>query len=78
MGVEATPPGATFPSVRVTRPSVASAGSEADSLGSGLDEDFTRLAKARSNPDILRSTLEQSDIRGEGVVGGATDIVVRV
>lgn len=60
VGVE----GATPPRLRVTRPSLASSGSEAGSLHSGLDDDFARLAKARSNPDILRSTLDQSDIRG--------------
>ena len=65
MGVE----GATPPRLRVTRPSLASSGSEAGSLHSGLDDDFARLAKARSNPDILRSTLDQSDIRGESTQG---------
>lgn len=45
------------PPVRVTKPS------ESDSLsshisGESVDDDFLRLAKARSNPDILRSTLE--------------------
>lgn len=29
-----------------------------DSLSSNIDDDFVRLAKARSNPDILRSTVE--------------------
>ena len=41
------------PTVRVTRPSLASN----DSLSSSIDDDFVRLAKARSNPDILRSTV---------------------
>ena len=38
----------------MTRPSITSI----DSLGSNVDEDFVRLAKARSNPDILRSTVD--------------------
>ena len=49
--------GLDHPLVRVTKPS------ESDSLsshisGESVDDDFVRLAKARSNPDILRSTLE--------------------
>ena len=43
------------PNVQVTRPSVSS-------IDSNVDEDFVRLAKARSNPDILRSTLEKDDV----------------
>jgi len=54
----------TTPRLRVTRPSqTSSTGSE--SINAAVDEDFTRLAKARSNPNILRSTLEHSDITGE-------------
>jgi hypothetical protein len=50
--------GAT-PTVQVTRPSVTSMSS---SLASSMDEDFFRLARSRSNPDILRSTIEHRDI----------------
>ena len=55
----ATPPA---PSLRVTRPSITS--SDSDSIIASVDEDFTRLAKARSNPDILRTTLKNDDITG--------------
>ena len=55
----ATPPA---PSLRVTRPSITS--SDSDSIVASVDEDFTRLAKARSNPDILRTTLKNDDITG--------------
>ena len=54
-----TPPA---PSLRVTRPSITS--SDSDSIIASVDEDFTRLAKARSNPDILRTTLKNDDITG--------------
>lgn len=79
--------GPTGPSLRVTRPSQTSADSETLAAAS-VDEDFARLAKARSvksvrkclsvsklteyyvcrsNPDILRSTLEDHGaIKGEG------------
>ena len=49
------------PSLRVTRPSLSS---EAESITAAADDDFARLAKARSNPDILRSTIDDHDIRG--------------
>ncbi|CAI8006340.1 Low density lipoprotein receptor adapter protein 1 [Geodia barretti] len=49
------------PSLRVTRPSLSS---EAESLSAAADDDFARLAKARSNPDILRSTIDIQDVRG--------------
>ena len=49
------------PTVRVLRPSTSTADSV--SLGSNLDEDFVRLAKARSNPDILRSTLDTDEVK---------------
>ena len=52
----------TPPAVRVTRPSLTS---DAESLSAAVDEDFARLAKARSNPDILRSTLDHQDVRGQ-------------
>ena len=55
----------TPPTVRVTRPALPS---EAESLSAAVDEDFSRLAKARSNPDILRSTLDHRDVRGEHVM----------
>ena len=58
----ATPPA---PSLRVTRPSITS--SDSDSIVASVDEDFTRLAKARSNPDILRTTLKNDDITGKSV-----------
>ena len=48
-----------LPAVRVSRPSVSS--STADSID--MDEDFVRLAKARSNPDILRSTLDMAEVK---------------
>lgn len=50
------------PSLRVTRPSLSSG--EAESLSAAADDDFARLAKARSNPDILRSTISDHDVRG--------------
>lgn len=50
------------PSLRVTRPSLSS---DAESLSAAADDDFARLAKARSNPDILRSTIDIKDVRGE-------------
>lgn len=50
------------PQVRVLRPSVSST-MDTDSLGSNIDEDFMRLAKARSNPDILRSTLDMEEVK---------------
>ena len=53
--------GEVAPALRITRPSLSS---EADSLTAAADEDFARLAKARSNPDILRSTIDDQDIRG--------------
>ena len=43
------------PKISLTRPSITSTTS---SLSSGVDDDFLRLARSRSNPDILRSTLE--------------------
>ena len=51
---------------QVDVPRVARA-SESESLSShisseSLDDDFVRLAKARSNPDILRSTLQAHEI----------------
>lgn len=54
----------TTPRLRVTRPSQTSS-TDSESINAAVDEDFTRLAKARSNPNILRSTLEHSDITGE-------------
>ena len=54
----------TAPRLRVTHPSQTSL-SDCESISAAVDEDFTRLAKARSNPNILRSTLEHSDITGE-------------
>ena len=63
--MEFTDQGAT-PNVRVTRPSVTTSTSDSDSIvAASADDDFTRLAKARSNPDILRSTLEHHAIMGE-------------
>jgi len=53
----------TTPRLRVTRPSQTSS-TDSESINAAVDEDFTRLAKARSNPNILRSTLEHSDITG--------------
>lgn len=50
-----------LPHVRVCRPSTSTADSL--SLGSNIDEDFVRLAKARSNPDILRSTLDMEEVK---------------
>ena len=50
------------PSLRLTKPSLSS---ETESLTAAADEDFNRLAKARSNPDILRSTLDDQDVRGQ-------------
>ena len=47
-------PSPITPTVNVTRPSLTSTSS---SLTSSMDEDFFRLARSRSNPDILRSTL---------------------
>ena len=41
--------------MKLTRPSISS---DHSSVSSGFDDDFLRLAKARSNPDILRSTLD--------------------
>jgi hypothetical protein len=55
------------PSLRVTRPSLSS---EAESITAAADDDFARLAKARSNPDILRSTIAVQDVRG-----GALDML---
>lgn len=54
------------PRLRVTHPSQTSM--ESDTLAAAsADEDFARLAKARSNPDILRSTLDDhAAIKGEG------------
>ena len=49
----------------MTRPSITS--SDSDSIIASVDEDFTRLAKARSNPDILRTTLKNDDITGKSV-----------
>lgn len=49
------------PTVQVTRPSLSS---DAESLTAAADDDFARLAKARSNPDILRCTVDDHDIRG--------------
>ena len=46
----------------MTRPSITS--DDSDSIVASVDEDFTRLAKARSNPDILRTTLKNDDITG--------------
>ena len=43
------------PTIQVSRPSVTSMSS---SIASSIDDDFYRLARSRSNPDILRSTLE--------------------
>ena len=51
------------PAVRVSRPSTSSAADSLSIGSSNMDEDFVRLAKARSNPDILRSTLDMADVK---------------
>lgn len=54
---------ASVPYFRVSLPSQTSMDSETLALAS-VDADFARLAKARSNPDILRSTLDSAHITG--------------
>ena len=46
------------PQMEITRPSTSDSHMSTESI----DEDFVRLAKARSNPDILRSTLDTHEV----------------
>lgn len=55
------------PALRLQRPSQTSSLDSESLAQASCDEDFARLAKARSNPDILRSTLEYSAITDTSV-----------